>query len=217
MEGTTPRSQAHAMDVMYRYTRHIYDLTRKPYLLGRDEMIAGLRLEAGGSVLEMGCGTARNLIAVARRYPKAELFGFDISEEMLKTARAAVEKAGLSHRIRLAQGDATGFDAEAAFGRARFDRVYVSYALSMIPPWQRAITEGLRLTAPTGRFHVVDFGFCEGLGRPFRAMLHGWLAMFHVNPRAGLEAELRAQAQAYGRALRFERPYRGYAQLAVVE
>lgn len=217
MEGTTPRTQAHAMDVMYRYTRHIYDLTRKPYLLGRDEMIAGLKLEAGGTVLEMGCGTARNLIAVARRYPKAELYGFDISEEMLKTARAAVEKAGLSDRIRLAQGDATGFDAEAAFGRARFDRVYVSYALSMIPPWQRAITEGLRLTEPTGRFHVVDFGFCEGLGRPFRAMLHGWLAMFHVNPRAELEAELQSQAQTYGRALRFERPYRGYAQLAVVE
>src|SRR6185369_18061427 len=102
-------SQASAMDRMYRYTRHIYDLTRKPYLLGRDQLIAELDLEAGGSVLEMGCGTGRNLIAVARAYPEAELYGFDISEEMLKTAKAAVARAGLADRIHLRRGDATAF------------------------------------------------------------------------------------------------------------
>ena len=92
-------SHASAMDRMYRYTRHIYDLTRKPYLLGRDRLIAELCLESGGSVLEMGCGTGRNLIAAARAYPKAELYGFDISEEMLKTAKAAVRSAGLADRM----------------------------------------------------------------------------------------------------------------------
>jgi S-adenosylmethionine-diacylgycerolhomoserine-N-methlytransferase len=30
------------MDPMYRRQRHIYDLSRKFYLLGRDEAIAGL-------------------------------------------------------------------------------------------------------------------------------------------------------------------------------
>src|SRR6185369_756625 len=109
-------SQASAMDRMYRYTRHIYDLTRKPYLLGRDRLIADLGLSAGGSVLEMGCGTGRNLIAVARAYPQAVLYGFDISEEMLKTAKTAVSRAGLDDRIHLCQGDATKFDAAAAFG-----------------------------------------------------------------------------------------------------
>ncbi|MDH4412604.1 MAG: SAM-dependent methyltransferase, partial [Rhizobium sp.] len=40
----TDGSQNHAdrMDRMYRYQRHIYDLSRKYYLLGRDHMIAGL-------------------------------------------------------------------------------------------------------------------------------------------------------------------------------
>src|SRR4051812_29340351 len=92
-------SHATAMDRMYRHTRHIYDLTRKPYLLGRDRLIAELGLEAGGTVLEMGCGTGRNLIAVARAYPEAELYGFDISEEMLKTAKTSVSRAGLGDRI----------------------------------------------------------------------------------------------------------------------
>jgi S-adenosylmethionine-diacylgycerolhomoserine-N-methlytransferase len=35
-------SHATAMDRMYRHARHIYDLTRKPYLLGRDRLIAEL-------------------------------------------------------------------------------------------------------------------------------------------------------------------------------
>jgi len=209
-------SHATAMDRMYRHTRHIYDLTRKPYLLGRDRLIAELGLEAGGSVLEMGCGTGRNLIAAARTYPKAELYGFDISEEMLKTAKAAVRRAGLADRIHLVEGDATAFDAAAAFGRAAFDRVYFSYALSMVPPWRVALAHGLALTNPGGRFSVVDFGCCEGLGRLPRAILHGWLMLFHVTPRAALEDEIKALARASGRPFRLERPFGGYAQLATV-
>jgi hypothetical protein len=33
-------NQAAAMDRMYRLTRHVYDLTRAYYLLGRDRMLA---------------------------------------------------------------------------------------------------------------------------------------------------------------------------------
>ena len=204
------------MDRMYRHTRHIYDLTRKPYLLGRDRLIAELGLEAGGSVLEMGCGTGRNLIAVARAYPKAELYGFDISEEMLKTAKAAVRRAGLADRIHLAQGDATAFDAAATFGQESFDRVYFSYTLSMIPPWRAALARGLALTDTGGRFSVVDFGFCEGLGRVPRAILHAWLKLFHVTPRVDLQDEIKALARTRGRRFRFERPFGGYAQLGTV-
>ena len=209
-------SHATAMDRMYRHTRHIYDLTRKPYLLGRDRLIAELGVKAGGSVLEMGCGTGRNLIAAARAYPRAELYGFDISEEMLKTAKAAVSRAGLADRIHLLQGDATEFNAAVAFGREAFDRVYFSYALSMIPPWRAALARGLALTNSGGRFSVVDFGFCEELGRVPRAILHGWLKLFHVTPRAELEDEIKALARTSGRQFRFERPFGGYAQLATV-
>jgi len=209
-------SQATAMDRMYRHTRHIYDLTRKPYLLGRDRLIAELGLEDGGSILEMGSGTGRNLIAAARAYPKAELYGFDISEQMLKTAKAAIDRAGLADRVHLRQGDATVFDAGAAFGREAFDRVYLSYALSMIPPWRAALARGLALTKSDGRFSVVDFGFCEGLGSAPRAVLHGWLKLFHVTPRAELEDELKALAWASRRSVRLERPFGGYAQLGTV-
>ena len=214
--STAPAPHAAAMDRMYRYTRHIYDLTRKPYLLGRDQLIEDLQPPAGARILEMGCGTGRNLIAVARRYPEVELYGFDISAEMLKTARAAVERAGLSARIHLAEGDATDFDAVAAFGIDTFDRVYISYALSMIPPWQAALARGLALTRAGGRLSTVDFGFCDEIGPLARRPLHAWLNLFHVTPRRELETEIRRLAEAAGRPWTFRSLHRGYAQLASI-
>lgn len=214
MSAGIDHTHAAAMDSMYRLTRHIYDLTRKPYLLGRDRMIAGLHVPDGGHVLEMGCGTGRNLIACGRAFPQAKLFGFDISREMLKTAEANVAASG--ENIRLTQGDATVFDPLPAFGTAKFDRVFYSYALSMIPPWKEALAHGFSLVRPGGSFHVVDFGFCEGLGPLARSGLHGWLKLFHVTPRAELEAEMALLAQKHGRSLTFERPYGGYAQIGMI-
>ncbi|MDP3895918.1 MAG: class I SAM-dependent methyltransferase, partial [Mesorhizobium sp.] len=72
---------AHAalMDGIYRRQRHIYDATRKYYLLGRDRMLERLDVPPGGAVLELGCGTGRNIVAAARRYPGARFCGLDIS------------------------------------------------------------------------------------------------------------------------------------------
>src|SRR3954469_13733391 len=149
-------------DAFYRTQRHFYDLTRKYYLLGRDRLIRHLSPPPGGSVVEIGCGTGRNLIVAARAWPEARFYGIDISEAMLETARRNVAKAGLTDRITLAQGDATAFDARALFGRAQFDRVFQSYTLSMIPDWLGAIREGAAKVAPDGRFDIVDFGQQEG-------------------------------------------------------
>jgi S-adenosylmethionine-diacylgycerolhomoserine-N-methlytransferase len=204
------------MDRMYRRQRHIYDLTRKFYLLGRDELIGNLSPPPGGTVLEIACGTGRNLIRAARAYPQARFFGLDVSEEMLATARANVAAAGLSGRIALAAGDATAFDAEQRLGVADFDRVFVSYALSMIPAWENAAAQAAARLAPGGRLMIVDFGDQGGWPRWFRKALRGWLAKFHVTPRLALEPTLAALAASRGLRVDFRPLYRRYAYLAAV-
>jgi S-adenosylmethionine-diacylgycerolhomoserine-N-methlytransferase len=202
------------MDGVYATQRHIYDATRKYYLLARDRLIAELDVPAGGTVLEVGCGTARNLIVAARRWPAARFYGLDISEAMLTTARANVARAGLSDRIRLAQADASQVDPQATFGLAGFDRVIMSYTLSMIPDWEGAIRQGVTLLARGGRLSIVDFGQQERLPRWWRALLLGWLARWHVTPRAQLHEALAAAAQRWPcdcAAL-----YRGYAWRATI-
>ena len=204
------------MDQVYRRQRHIYDATRKFYLLGRDPLIAGLALDAGGAVLEVACGTGRNLIAIAKRWPRAELYGFDISEAMLETARTNVARAGLSARIHLAKADAGAFDSESMFGRAAFDRVVISYALSMIPPWRAAIAQALAALAPQGELHVVDFCDQADWPAPFKRALRRWLDAFEVSPREDLAAALEAAAASDGRRATFSPRYRRYAALARV-
>jgi S-adenosylmethionine-diacylgycerolhomoserine-N-methlytransferase len=209
---------AHAvlMDGVYRHQRHVYDLTRKYYLLGRDRLIEGLGVPPGGTVLELGCGTGRNLIQAARRYPDARFFGIDISQPMLETAAAAVARQGFSGRTALAKGDATAFDASVLFGQPAFDRIFISYALSMIPGWERTIPTALAALAPGGSLHIVDFGQQDGLPRWFRSGLRAWLAKFHVEPRDSLREVLESECQRTGASLSFETLYRGYAVRAVV-
>lgn len=204
------------MNQMYRWQRSIYDVTRRYYLLGRDQLIAGLHPRAGDAVLEIGSGTGRNLICAAQRYPYATFFGVDVSTEMLTTALAAITRARLDDRIRVRHGDATAFDAEALFGRATFDHLMISYSLSMIPHWRRVLEAAVNLLGEGGQLHVVDFGHCERLPTFVRALLLRWLALFDVTPRRGLEQALREIAMRRGATLVMQRPFRGYAHTAVL-
>lgn len=208
---------ARLMDRMYRRQRHIYDATRKYYLLGRDSAIAALAPLPGQTVLEIGCGTGRNLVAVARRFPNAAVYGLDVSSAMLATARLAIRRAGLDGRVKLAQGDASDFDAQALFGRAAFDRVLVSYALSMIPPWREALAQAIDVVADGGALEIVDFGDQAGLPRLLRVGLRRWLAAFDVTPRDALGDEAAALAQQRGARAQAFALYGGYAVRATVD
>ena len=213
---TSQVSGADRMDAIYRSQRHFYDLTRKYYLLGRDRLIAGLAAGPKTSVLEIGCGTGRNLIAIARAWPQARCHGFDLSRAMLETARAKVDRAGLGRRIALAEGDATGFDPQAMFREAAFDRIVFSYTLSMIPGWQAALIAAAEVLGEKGALHIVDFGQQEALPRWWRALLFGWLRRFDVTPRADLRAVLEGLAAEQRMTLHFTPLHRGYAWSAVL-
>lgn len=211
-------SESHAehLDRNYKYQRHVYDLTREYYLLGRKKMIAGLEPPSGGHVLEVGCGTALNLIRAAQRYPSAHYYGVDLSTMMLETAEASLKRRDMSGKVRLALGDATDFDAKALLGRDQFDRVFFSYSLSMIPPWVASLEHAAPLVGPGGSLHVVDFGGCEGLPASAKRVLYAWLAQFRVTPREDLEAQLSALASRHGLTMKFEHLYRGYSYYAVL-
>lgn len=206
-----PNAAAHKMDDIYRYQRYIYDATRRHYLLGRDRLIADLHIPENGYALEIGCGTARNLILAARRYPTVRFCGIDVSEAMLQTARTHVAKAALSERIALAAGDATAFDVNSVFGRATFDRVFISYALSMIPAWQDVISEAINCTSEDGEVHIVDFGDFSNYPLLFQRVQRAWLRRFSVKPIPDFETEIAMLCERTGFTVSSKRLYGGYA------
>ena len=204
-------SHAALMDRTYRYQRRIYDATRAFYLLGRDHLIAQLDPPKGGHVLEIACGTGRNLHHIAQRFPDCALYGLDISEEMLTSARKK-----LGGRAMLAQGDACDFDSDALFGVAKFDRVIFSYCLSMIPDWTGALEQSLRHLAPGGSLHIVDFGRQHRLPGFARRFLNAWLARFHVTPRHDLPAVVQRLSGIHGLSVQITDLHRSYAQHTVL-
>jgi S-adenosylmethionine-diacylgycerolhomoserine-N-methlytransferase len=201
-----------AMDRMYRHQRHVYDLTRKFYLFGRDRLIRQLAPAAGAHVCEIGCGTARNLIALARRYPGARLYGIDASAEMLKTADAAIARAGLGPRIALRRCLADQLDPTRTFALAeKFDGVICSYSLSMIPGWRDALDRAMTVLKPGGRLDIVDFWNDASLPGWVRRPLAAWLGLFDVTPRPEIADRLREIAAAQGGHLTIARILGGYA------
>ncbi len=212
----TGASADHAaqMDRIYRWQAGLYDVTRRYYLLGREPMLAALNPPAEGHVLDIGCGTGRNLVHVGRAHPRVWLYGVDISRAMLDKAVSALGDARVSMRAALALADATSFDAQALFKRAQFDRITFSYCLSMIPDWEKALEHAVPLLAPGGEIHIADFGLCERWPGPFASLLRLWLSSFHVTPRAALAPVLEQLAARHGLTLTQTKMLGGYAIIA---
>ena len=168
------------MDRMYRLQRYFYDLTRKYYLLGRDQLLDDMNVQAGERVLEAGCGTARNLIILAKGHPDAMFYGLDASAAMLETAQAKADGAGVAN-VKLETALADDFTFDRTFDLTeKFDKIFFSYSISMIPPWRESIENALSNLKPGGKLFIVDFYDQSDLPSPFRRFLKWWLAKFHV-------------------------------------
>lgn len=199
MTESWPGEHAARMDRIYRYERHLYDPLRRIYLLGRDRLIDRLAADPASRILEVGCGTARNLIELHRRRPEALLYGLDVSAEMLKTARAKLRRRGLARSVELRQGlveelDHRGFGLEEPFGA-----IFFSYSLSMMPVWRQALDVALANLRAGGRLYAVDFWDQAPWPSWLRAPLRAALARYHVHPRPEMLAYLdRLEAAGQG-------------------
>jgi S-adenosylmethionine-diacylgycerolhomoserine-N-methlytransferase len=199
------------MDRKYRYERHVFDLSRRFFLFGRERAIAGLRLQDARSVLEIGCGTGRNLKVMAGRHPTLRLTGIDISEEMLKSARAKVARARLDDRVTLLHGDAVVPTDRKA------QRILMSYSLSMVPDWHRALAVAIETLEPGGILAIVDFGNFGSLPDWLAEPCIDMLSRHDAPPCLDLRQELRRHASSRALRVRHEYALAGLYQLTIVE
>ena len=198
------------MDRLYGWQRHFYDATCKFYLPGRDRLLQRLHVTGNQSVLEVGCGTGRNLARLSRPGSGLQLYGLDVSAQMLRTAS---RKLGI--RAVLRRTFAECFDHRSTFGLGEpFDCIFISYTLSMIPGWQQVIDCCLRNLKPGNELHIVDFWDQAGWPCFFRFVLRRWLSLFGVSYRAEMLFYLRALATRGLVTLTIESVARRYAFLA---
>jgi 2-polyprenyl-3-methyl-5-hydroxy-6-metoxy-1,4-benzoquinol methylase len=72
------------------------------------------RLAAGIDVLDVGCGSGRALVHLARAYPNSRFTGYDLSAEAIGRARAVAQDGGLTN-LRFEVRDVTALDTPGAF------------------------------------------------------------------------------------------------------
>ena len=155
------------MDSIYRRQRHIYDLTRKYYLLGRDRLIwpisAPRRRHRAGDRLRHRAQSDRCRQCLSA----GAFFGLDISEEMLKTARAQArpERSGRGCRHRRRRCRQLRAVAPVR-GAAVQPHLFLLHPIHD-PALENATRPCLGPCRPRRPAHIVDFGQCEALPRPF--------------------------------------------------
>lgn len=141
------------MQAYYRFQSRIYDLTRWAFLFGRSSILKTLPYdeEAELVIMEVGCGTGKNLLKLANHFPNASLIGVDVSRDMLKICEKKL--VGEEERLTLLEG---------YYGKIpilqRPDVILFSYCLTMVNPhWDMLLREAAGDLKPGGHILVVDF------------------------------------------------------------
>ncbi len=199
------------MDRIYRPQRWIYDLTRKPYLIGRDRLLREIAPAPGESIVEIGCGTGRNLVKLPRLCPSARLVGVEPSGVMREAAVAAFRRHDVD--ARLIAGTAERLTTATLGLPGGADHVVFSYVLSMIGDPAATVSHALTLLRPGGRLHIVDFADMADLPPLAAAALRTWLGWFEVTPRPDAAERLELLAASGHGRLERRRLLGGYAEL----
>jgi ubiquinone/menaquinone biosynthesis C-methylase UbiE len=97
----------------------------------------------GRRVLDVGCGKGRFARVFKETDPEAEIWGLDISEEMLRHVPAGIHTRA---------GSMTDLPFEAAF----FDCAYATESLEHAVEIDRAVSEICRVVKPGGRIAIID-------------------------------------------------------------
>jgi len=174
----------------YHFHARIYDATRWSFLFGRTELIQKIVSRSVPShILEIGCGTGKNLADLAHYLPQARLVGLDISEDMLRQVRknlnAYPSRIELLHRT---------YDRPLKADPA-FDLILFSYSLSMMHKnWESVIEYARQDLKPGGLIAVVDFHDSR-----FGWFKH-WMSMNHVR----MDGHLLPRLQSSFRSLNLE-------------
>jgi malonyl-CoA O-methyltransferase len=94
-------------------------------------------------VLDVGCGKGRFARVLHDQYPGADIWGLDISEEMLRFVPAGI------HAL-------AGSMTELPFADSAFNFVYATESLEHAVEIERAVNEMCRVLEPGGKLVIID-------------------------------------------------------------
>jgi len=143
---------------LYRKRARRYDLSANLYyLIGfrehryRVKAVERLSLKNGDTVVEIGCGTGLNFPLIQNHIgPTGKIIGVDLTDKMLTQARKRVEAKGWSN-VELVQADASKYEFPD-----KVNGVISTFAITLIPDYERIIKNGAAALQPGGHLVILD-------------------------------------------------------------
>jgi ubiquinone/menaquinone biosynthesis C-methylase UbiE len=129
----------------------------------RAMLLAALQPRDGELIVDIGCGTGSQAIAIKARCPGARVVGVDPDPAVLEIARAKALRAG----VQIEWVQALGGQADALIGRGVADAVISSLVLHQcdVPVKGEIVRAMARLAKPGARILIADYGRQRGLMR----------------------------------------------------
>jgi phosphatidylethanolamine/phosphatidyl-N-methylethanolamine N-methyltransferase len=127
----------------------IYDVVFGAVFSAGREAAINAAERVGGRILEVGVGTG---ISLEKYSGRNRIVGIDLSEPMLRRAKARVRKRKLAHVETLAVMDAE----QLGFADAFFDVVVAQFVITAVPDPEAALDEFARVVKPDGEIVLVN-------------------------------------------------------------
>jgi 2-polyprenyl-3-methyl-5-hydroxy-6-metoxy-1,4-benzoquinol methylase len=140
------------------------------------------RLAGGGRIADLGCGQGWSTIAVARAYPKADVWGFDADPSSIADAHAAAIDAGVVARFEVG-------DAAKVTDAGPFDVVLMLETLHDLSRPGEVLTAARAALSADGALLVADEAVAPTFSAPgndLERMMYGW-SITHCLPAAMAE------------------------------
>ena len=135
----------------YDITSRLYPVPGYPQGAQRLQAVQALGLRAGGSMIDVACGTGLNFPLIEEVIgPDGRIVGLDLTDAMLAQARNRIEANGWTN-ISLVHEDAVHFEFPAGI-----DAILSTYALSQVPECAQVIAHGAAALSGGGRWVVLD-------------------------------------------------------------
>ena len=145
----------------------------------------------GSAVLEAGCGTGAQTVALARRSTGASIVAVDVSAASLAEAQARVAAAGLDN-VEFRQADLLALP----FAPASFDHVFLCFVLEHLPDPAATLAALRPLLRPGGTITVIEGDHGSTYFHPESEAAH-----------AAIECQVELQRRAGGDAMIGRRLY----------
>jgi ubiquinone/menaquinone biosynthesis C-methylase UbiE len=104
-------------------------------------------------VLDIGAGTGRFSLGIAKKLSSGKVICLDLSEEMLQHLQRKAEKEGLKERIQILKGEASS----SGLGNESVDLVMSNSVFHELSRPEAVLAEMLRVLKPGGGLMITDF------------------------------------------------------------